>query len=201
MPRHLLLAFFALSTAAAAAGPVEGELFGYKLGAKYPVGKNTAIQFGQALTKLRAEHAKVPRGFGDVELVVTPMSYTILSIGSENEFKSTADAEAFARRQSELIGGLYGDKCLVRSSAPQGPFTNHLSMLCPGAIEVTVSRFAPPPDDGLLGGHDKVWVSLAYASGSPQYKRLSALLETENAAKRSEQARRSASEDELRGLQ
>jgi hypothetical protein len=89
----------------------EGELFGYKLGDRYPVSELTQGRrlsvFRPALLELVAEHPVKAKDIDEVHLVTTLKSYTIASIFSVNTFDHREDAEIFAQQYAAILRAKY----------------------------------------------------------------------------------------------
>jgi hypothetical protein len=79
-----------------------GELFGYKIGDVYPVTESTIEstmgQWNEFLTRFDviSENPQKPKNIGEVSVLITMKSYTILYIGSETKFDSYDKAKSFA---------------------------------------------------------------------------------------------------------
>ena len=197
-PRFLLLASAILVLSVAHAGPLEGELFGYRLGTKYPVGDATRGYFsfmGQAV--LSAEKPEVPTGFARVELITTPKSFTIANIYANAEFGDEAKAKEFERKYAELLRTMYGGKC----PAVKAYLDETLKLACSRSYELTVHRVKPDKP----GEKHQVHVGLKFDNDSPagkkilsQFKSEFETLDTEAKRARLDKALR---EQGLKGLQ
>lgn len=101
---------------AAQEGASGGELFGYRIGATYPVSAKTELwqvpaSYGQYSGKtyfLRAEAAVKPPDVGPVHLLVTQRTFTILAISSSTLLKSGAEAIEFSGRYTDVLTARYG---------------------------------------------------------------------------------------------
>lgn len=86
-----------------------GELFGYRIGDRYPVNDRTQRTYfwlGNTFTIL-AEKPVSSGEVGAIKIVTTPKSYTIGNIHSEREFESIEDANAFAARYASVLRAKY----------------------------------------------------------------------------------------------
>ena len=119
----LTLLLISLNTSAIA-GPPKGELFGYRLGDKYPVGPQTEFEAGDfiAAKLIVAEKPEKPDNFGTVKLMVTPKSFTIFYVYADSEFPNEKTAKVFADSYAQLLNKQYGSKCVQRKTDPEwGP--------------------------------------------------------------------------------
>lgn len=106
----------AKSSIATQQGAAGGELFGYRIGATYPVSSKTQLwhvpaSYGQYSGKtylIRAEAAVAPPDLGPVHLLVTQKTFTILVISSATTLNSGAQASQFARRYTDILAARYG---------------------------------------------------------------------------------------------
>jgi hypothetical protein len=138
----LMLLVTAVSTGAMA-GPLEGELFGYRLGDKYPVGPQTKFEAGDLIAAklIVAENSEKPEGIGSVKLMVTPKTFTIFYIYADSEFPDEKTAKAFADDYAQLLSTKYGSKCVQRKTDPEwGP----LALVCSKQYELSVRYFIAP---------------------------------------------------------
>ena len=161
--------------ATAHAGPPDGDLFGYKLGAPYVVGELTQQRTRVSpMVEMVVDRPDKAPEFKAVELLATPKSLTLLSVHGVADFADETQARAFAARQSAQIASAYGDKC------PKSPsFMNDLvKLLCPGGLELSVSYY--PPDASRV--QHKVHLGLRLAPDSEAGRRLSRLAEQESTA-------------------
>lgn len=198
--RSLLLAlllFGALTSATA--GPVEGELFGYRLGGKYPVGDATRGYFMEFMGSMvvMAEKPEMPSEFRRLELIATPKTFTIANIYAIAEFADEEKAKAFASRYADLLESLHGARC----SPLKAYLDESLKLLCGGSFELTVHRFKPdkPP------GKHKVHVALKFDNDSSAGKRIvtqfqSELKQLESEGKKS-RLEKALKEQKLKGMQ
>lgn len=163
-----------LAGGAAHAGPPEGDLFGYRLGAPYAVSELTQQRTRVSpMVEMMIDKPDKAPDFKAVELLATPKSLTLISVHGVADFPDETQARAFAARQSTLIAVAYGDKC------PKSPsFMNDLlKLLCPGGLELSVSYYPP---DASRAQH-KVHMGLRLAPDSEAGRRLSRLAEQESA--------------------
>ncbi|MEY8688303.1 MAG: hypothetical protein AB9M53_00305 [Leptothrix sp. (in: b-proteobacteria)] len=164
-PRFLLLASAILVLSVAQAGPLEGELFGYRLGKKYPVGDATRGYFsfmGQAV--LNAERAEAPAGFDRVEIITTPKTFTIANIYGKAEFEDEAKAKEFEGKYADLLRTMYGGKC----PAIKAYLDEALKLACSRSYELTVHRFKPDK----TGEKHQVHVGLKFDNDSSAGKKI-----------------------------
>ncbi len=138
----LTLLLISLNTSAIA-GPPKGELFGYRLGDKYPVGPQTEFEAGDfiAAKLIVAEKPEKPDNFGTVKLMVTPKSFTIFYVYADSEFPNEKTAKVFADSYAQLLNKKYGSKCVQRKTDPEwGP----LALVCSSQYELSVRYFVAP---------------------------------------------------------
>jgi hypothetical protein len=175
LTRALAALCAALACTTAQAGPPEGDLFGYKLGAPYAVGELTQQRTRVSpMVEMMIDRPDKAPDFKAIELLATPKSLTLISVHGVADFPDETQARAFAARQSTLIAVAYGDKC------PKSPsFMNDLlKLLCPGGLELSVSYYPP---DASRAQH-KVHLGLRLAPDSEAGRRLSRLAEQESTA-------------------
>lgn len=187
-----------LSCGAASAGATDGDLFGYRLGAKYQLTEKTQGYFmllGQAV--LVAERPEMPADFKKVELIASPKTLTIANIYASAEFDDEAQAKEFELRYADLLDTLYGKKCQKKKAY----LDEALKLVCAQKFELTVNHFKPDKADEK----HKVHVGLKFDNESPegkkvlmQFKSELEQLEREGKQQRFEKAR---DEHKLRGLQ
>jgi hypothetical protein len=173
--RALAVLCSVLTCSAAQAGPPDGDLFGYKLGAPYAVGELTQQRTRvSSMVEMMIDKPDKATDFKAIELLATPKSLTLISVHGVADFPDEAQARAFAARQSAQITSLYGDRC------PKSPsFMNDLvKLLCPGGLELSVSYY--PPDASRV--QHKVHLGLRLSPDSEAGRRLSRLAEQESAA-------------------
>jgi hypothetical protein len=184
---------------AAFAGPMEGDLFGYRLGARYAVTAETRGYFMPVLGQMvvTAQRPEMPPDFEKLELITTPKTFTIANIYATAEFADEEMAKALESRYVDLLSTLYGSKC----SALKAHLDEALKLLCSKRFTLTVHRFKP---DKAEKKH-KVHVGLQVENDSPAGKRIVAQfeaelrqLEREGKKQRLEQAMK---EQKLKGLQ
>jgi len=182
-PRHhsprrraalLSLALFSLALAAGPgrAGPPEGELFGYRIGAPYPASDASQLRtlVSPTLVMLvdRPDHAP---DFKAVEVLATPRSQLVLSVHGVSDFPDEAQARAFAAQQAAQVSTAYAERCPRRPA-----FMNDLlKLVCPGGLEISVSYY--PPDRAR--SQHKVHLGLRLAPDSEAGRRLARLTDQE----------------------
>jgi hypothetical protein len=196
--QKFLLPLLLFGSLAAHAGPLEGELFGYRLGSKYPVGEATRGYFsfmGQAV--LNAEKAEMPAGFDRVEVITTPKSFTVANIYAKAEFDDEAKAKEFEAKYAELLRTMYGPKC----PSMKAYLEEALKIRCAKTYELTVHRFKPDKP----GEKHQVHVGMKFDDESQAGKKILSLFKTEfdqldSEAKRS-RLDKALREQGLKGLQ
>jgi hypothetical protein len=159
--------------AAASAGPIEGDLFGYKLAAPYTPGEATLQRTRVSpMVEMLVDKPEKGSEFKAIELLATPKSLLLISVHGVADFPDEAQARAFAARQAAQVNAAYGDKC------PKSPsFMNDvLKLACPGGIELSVSYY--PPDAART--QHKVHLGLRLSPDSEGGRRLNRLAEQES---------------------
>ena len=182
----------------ASAGVIEGDFFGYRLGAKYPIGKTTKgymdVMGGVVLI---AEKPEMPSDFERVELIVTPKTFTIANIFAVAEYADEAKAKSLASRYADLLETLHGSKC-----PPQIAYLGEsLKRLCGSIYELTVSHFKPSSSKE----RHKVYVGLKFENSTEAGKRVLAQFESEikqlEAEGKRQRLERAIKEQKMKGLQ
>lgn len=201
---RLLLTFIVLGFSSVTwAGPLDGELFGYKLGTRYPLTDKTQGRFYSALGQvmLLAEWPKKSDDFQRIELITTPKTLTIANIYGIAEFSNEAPAKAFATRYADLLSTVYADKCRVEEAF----LGESLKLLCGEQFELTVSYYRGGKYAGGRKEKHKVHVGLTFSNDREagkqlltQFKHEWEEMETEGKKYRLEQAKKM---QQLRGLQ
>lgn len=197
--RATTLLFLALWGAGqACAGALDGDLFGYRLGAKYPVTNDTRGRLDiMGAMQLLAEKPDMPPDFERVELIATAKTFTIGNIYGVADFKDEESAKSFELRYADLLDTMYGTKC-----APLKAYLEEkLKLLCAGKYVLTVHRFKP----GTTQGPHRVHIGLQVTNESAIWKQFekqfkSEIEQLENEAKKArlEQAQK---DKKLKGLQ
>lgn len=198
--RSLLLVASLLGVlSTAVAGPVEGDLFGYRLSAKYPVGAETRGYFMDFMGSMvvMAEKPEMPPDFERLELITTPKTFTVANIYAVAEFADEEKAIAFTSRYADLLETLHGSKC----SPLKAYLEEALKLLCGGSYELTVHRFRP---DKPTEKH-KVHVALKFDNDSKAGKHIvaqfgSELKQLENEGKK-QRLEKALKEQKLKGMQ
>lgn len=110
-------AFLVIFHVTAYADARKGELFGYRLGDKYPVTSKTVIQYGPSdfppttmVFIVTAERPVKPLEIGNVYLMVSRKSYTILAIYAHTGFASETQKQAFAKKYAEILRATYPEQ-------------------------------------------------------------------------------------------
>lgn len=97
--------------AADAADATTGALFGYQIATPYPLTGETTVVARSAppsrLITLEAEQPVKPEDIDPVLLIVTPVSYTILTIGVQMPFDDEEEARQFAGKYLRLFSAKY----------------------------------------------------------------------------------------------
>ena len=105
-----LFAFIILFPTFADAGAESGELFGYKIGDKYPVNKNTIVKKGGVLGNLFeivTENPIKPKEIQEVSVSTTVQTFTIIDIFSRNKFDSSEKKYNFADKYAAILRAKY----------------------------------------------------------------------------------------------
>jgi len=193
---------FLLSCNGAFAGPPEGELFGYKLGSKYPATDSTPAKWHTLLQTLTvvADNPEKSDEFQRVELMITPITYTIGKIIGIAEVVSEKEAKDIAARYTDLLETLHVDKCPAEKTNLFETYI-FLKLLCAERYELSVAQFPPDKNEKKYEVHVGLKTSDESAAGKEiraQSKREWAQLVTEGKLHRLEDARK---ELQLRGLE
>ena len=183
--------------AIALAGPIEGDLFGYHLGSKYPRTDDTRggySSFGDA--HILSEKPEKPPAFQRVEIVATLKTLTIANIYGTAEFSDEKQAKAFAAQYVDLLSAAHGNKC----RPTEAYLGESLKLVCGGQYLLTVSYYAPGS-----GEKHKVQVGLTFDDESKAKKRILAQFEQERkqveAEGKTHRLKEANKEQKLRGLQ
>ena len=184
--------------ASATAGVLEGDLFGYRLGAKYPLNQATRgyVDVMGGLIVL-AEKPEMPDDFQHVELILTPKSKTIVNIFAVAEFSAGSKAKSFASRYADLLETMHAPKC----PAMHAFLDESLKRQCSGTFELTVAYYKPSNTKEKF----KVHVGLKYDNSTKagkgilaQFKSEIVQLESEGKTQRLEKALK---DPKFKGLQ
>ena len=98
------------------AGSESGELFGYKIGDKYPVKANTLVKkrlsvsdgsISSYILEIVTESPIKPKEIHKVSVSTTVQTFTIIDIISCNEFDSYEKADDFADKYTTLLKAKY----------------------------------------------------------------------------------------------
>ena len=184
--------------AIALAGPIEGELFGYRLGSRYPATDDTKGYHSiLGSTVILAEKPEKPADFQRVELITTPKTFTIINIYGIAEFLDEKQAKALAAQYADILDTAHGNKC----PSTKAYLGESLKLVCEGQYVLTVAYYAPDKTDKK----HKVHVGLTFDNMSRMGKLFTAQfdqewkqLEAEGKTHRLEQAEK---EQKLQGLQ
>lgn len=94
-----------------AADAASGHLFGYSIGDQYPLDDTTRIAVRgtppSRLNRIVAQAPVKPDDIGQVLLITTPVSHTILKIGVQQPFQREEAARAFAGKYLRLFSAKY----------------------------------------------------------------------------------------------
>ena len=154
------------------ASPIEGDLFGYRLGSRYPVTDHTKGRFtfmGAAV--LMAEKPEKSDDFQRVEISASPKTFRIANISGVAEFPDETQAKAFARQYADLLDTTHGNKC----PSLKADLGESLMLICGGQYELTVSYYVPDKIDRKHMVH----VGLRFASESMAGKQIEAQIRQE----------------------
>ena len=150
----------------AVAGPSEGDLFGYRLGSKYPVTDSTKGYFWPFMGSMVvvADKPEKSDDFKKVELIATPKTFTIANIYGVAEVATEKEAKAMAARYSDLLQTLHAAKC----HSEKAYLGEALKLLCGGQYELTVSHYPPDKNEKNY----KVHVGLKFSNDAEGGKRI-----------------------------
>ena len=183
------------------AGPPEGELFGYKLGSKYPVTDSTQGSWNSFMEKMTvfAENPEKSDDFQRVELITTPKTFTIGNILGIAEVESEKEAKDIAARYTDLLKTLYGDKCPAEEANPYATYSL-LKLLCAERYVLSVDQFLLKNEKKYL-----VHVSLRFSEEKAAGKEMVALMKRELAQLKAEgklyRLEEARKKQKLRGLE
>jgi hypothetical protein len=198
MSIFLVILAVLLSWTGVFAGPLEGELFGYKLGSKYPATDDTQVAIHSFLRTITvvADNPEKSDNFQRVELIITPYTYTIGRIYGIAELASEKEAKDMASHYADLLKTLHGEQC----PEEEGAVWKTLRLICSGEYELEVYHSSPKGEN-----KHQVYIDLGVTPESSTGKDLVAQnikewaqLETEGKLYRLEQA---IKEGKLSGLQ
>ena len=133
----VLAACLSGSACTALAGPPEGDLFGYRLGDRYPVGEFTRGHYSGFSSMVVVAEKPVPADFTRLEVITTVKTFTITNIYAIAEFADEEKAKAFESRQVKEWSALYGGKC----PPIEATIKESLRILCGGSFELAVLPF------------------------------------------------------------
>lgn len=151
------------------AGPIEGELFGYRLGSRYPATDDTKgghHPLGSALIL-----AEKPTDFQRVEIIATPKTFTIVNIDGIAEFSDEKQAEALAAQYPHILDTVHGNKCRQEKSF----LSESLKRVCGGQYELRVNYFGLDKTDEK----HKVHVGLTFDNMSKAKKQINTQMDQE----------------------
>lgn len=143
---------------AAQAGPLEGDMFGYKLDAKYPIKDKTKGRIGAGNVEIIADDPKIPPDFDDLEIIATAKTFRIGSTNARANFTDPVKAKAFAAKYADLLEGLYGKSYQKQLALPY----EHFSVLCSGIYKIVLNYLEDSSD------HSKVTVMISYYGNENQ---------------------------------
>lgn len=98
----------ALLPMSAWAGPEDGELFGYKIGDRYPANDDTQAEFFFEYIWVIAEKFDAPEKFGAVKTLVTPQSFVIGAIRGEANCSSEEEARHLSDQYARVLHNQHG---------------------------------------------------------------------------------------------
>jgi len=107
--RYFVVGLLLLTSPATASDAYDGELFGYKLGDKYPVTDATQGRFRRIFQNVEiiTEHPEKLDEMKEVWIVATVKTFTIGNIFSVSEFDTKKEAEAFIEKYKDLLDTRY----------------------------------------------------------------------------------------------
>jgi hypothetical protein len=105
----VLFTFFILFPTVADAGAESGELFGYKIGDKYPANKNTIVKNNVVLNifEIVTESPIKPKEIQEVGVWTTVQTFTIIDIISRTKFDSFEKSIIFADKYAAILRAKY----------------------------------------------------------------------------------------------
>ena len=105
----VVFVFITLFPAFAEAGAESGELFGYKIGDKYPANENTIVnkRYVSDIFNIVAENPIKPKGIQGVSVSTTVQTFTIIDIFSWNKFDSVEKGRIFADKYVAILRAKY----------------------------------------------------------------------------------------------
>jgi hypothetical protein len=106
--RGLIAVILLIVIDSARAGAREGELFGYRLGARYPLTSQTRTGMSGFFRYVYAEHPVKPRTISEVTLLTTPKTLQIVAITGLRGFSDRATAWRFFNVFAPMLGAHYG---------------------------------------------------------------------------------------------
>ncbi len=115
--RYFVVGLLLLTSPATAGDAYDGELFGYKLGDKYPLTDATQGHFTiWANAEIITEHPEKPDEMKEVQIVASVMTFTIANIYSVTEFDTKKEAEAFIKKYKDLLDTRYSKGKKIETS-------------------------------------------------------------------------------------
>ena len=106
--RYFVVGLLLLTSPATAGDAYDGELFGYKLGDKYPLTDATQGHFSiMGGVEIITEHPEKPDEMKEVWIVASVKTLTIGNIFSVTEFDTKKEAEAFIKKFKDLLDTRY----------------------------------------------------------------------------------------------
>ena len=103
----LILVVGSAVSPAANAGARQGDLFGYRLDARYPLTSKTRTGMSGVFRYVYAENATMPETISEVTLLTTPKSLRIVAITGIRFFRDTATAWRFFNVLAPVLASHY----------------------------------------------------------------------------------------------
>ena len=115
--RYFVVGLLLLTSPATASDAYDGELFGYKLGDKYPVTDATQGRFRRIFQNVEiiTEHPEKLDEMKEVWIIASVKTFTIGNIFSITEFDTKKEAEAFIKKYKDLLDTRYSKGKKVRT--------------------------------------------------------------------------------------
>jgi hypothetical protein len=132
----IAIGLFTCINAPIQANPLEGDLFGYRIGDRYPVSERTRGRPGvMGGLELLAEKPTMPVGVKEVRMMVTSKTHTIANIYGTAEFRSLPQAKAFTAKYADLLNTLYGKEC----TKEEAYLRETVKLLCSGKFILSLT--------------------------------------------------------------
>jgi hypothetical protein len=85
----------------------QGDLFGYRLGTRYPMTTNTRTGMSGIFRYVEAENATKPETISEVTLLTTPKTLQIVAVSGRRSFRDTAEAWHFFNVLTPMLASHY----------------------------------------------------------------------------------------------